>query len=202
MLLGYPELSHFMKNYNSPCWQLFLLFLSLSSSVSWWWPLIKYSGVLPQPVCPWELLSPYRCRKTREIVKSRTWNSLRNCQLLSVLVSNALVPGVHWCLMPGGEAAATRGEFRASLTSLSIPLLSWAGPPLTLMSPHSQEATHASACVRARSGFLKWWFLFQYDSFRDQNSVVPFGLGSKLLEDCKPMSSYYKVNFPNYIDKK
>lgn len=125
MVLGYPKLSHFMKNYSSTCSHPFLLLLSPPSSVTIisWWLLIKYSSAWPQPVSPWELLSLCRCWKTREIVKSRTSNSLRNCQLLSAAsLMLRQVPGVYWWLMPGGEAAATDGEFCASFASLSIPL--------------------------------------------------------------------------------
>lgn len=198
MLLWYPKLSHFMKNYSSPCWQLFLLFLTLSSTVMFvsCWPLIKYSGVWPQSVSPWELPSLYRCRK------SRTSNSLRNCQLFSVRVSKAPVPGVYWWLMPGGEVAATDQEFTASL-ALSARLSRGQVLFLTsrLLTPRSCTCfwlCKSKTWLPKTMIFVPVWLF----PFQDQNSVVPFGLGSKLVEDCKPMSSYYKVNFPNYIDKK
>lgn len=179
MLLWYPKLSHFLKNYSSPCSQLFLLFLSLSSSVVFvsWWPLINTAEYC-QSVSPWELLSLCRCRKTREIVKSRTPNSLRNRQLLSIRVSKASVPGLYWWLMPGGEAAATDEESPASLASLSTPLSRGQVLFLTLTSPRPQEPTHTSGCIRARSGLLlKWWFLFQYDSFLSRIKIQWFHLG-------------------------
>lgn len=81
--------------------------------------------------------------------------------------------------------------------------LSWAGLPNPHVSSSRRTYKYASWLRESKIWPPKpmVFILVGLFPFQDQNSVVLFGLGSKLLEECKLMSSYYKVNFPNYVDK-
>lgn len=116
-------------------------------------------------------------------------------------------PSGPWCLLMTDARRGSGGHWRGILCLVRLFFLYHSLEGRSSSDPHvsSTPRTYACLCLCKSKIWLPKMMIFVpvwLFPFRDQNSMVPFGLGSKLSEDCKPMSSYYKVNFPNYIDKK